>query len=518
MGAVAGTRLQPIDNLTFTLDAASLNIMRGSDERVIVADMHREDGGDPTLIVYTDTGISNTITVRAQEEQTSDTEVTHANEPVDFISFPQGYIKDKDGVIIGECGIFTANCANSTDVTTVSLNKTDYSNLVVIMVSTLTTGVGGVYASRVASKNSSSFSINMVETPNLDGAHGDETFHYIVFEKGRYTIGRQQGLFELEAGIGTGSAAGSVINFTKAFEQEPAIFSKLMSTNTANAVFTRNDLANTTSFTSILDAGQGDTAASDEDVGYVAVTVGGHPWETRGSDALRKFYQPAGLYVFVSPDQVTQNDRTYTIWNRYDWYDSKANFDTDVQYQSNALSFSNTSIIFSTESEHALITANSANIFGSGAVNKCVNCWVKPTGSADARIVYGHQNVANQRFYLGITGGVWDLGWGDSSWGNAVTGTRPTPVDNEWVNILINIVDGVASVYFDGSFGFSKTDTSVSLTGPFPIGAYYGTAGYDNNSATQGTEEIGLFQVYNTAISSDQITDLFEAYRHRFGV
>jgi len=161
--------------------------------------------------------------------------------------------------------------------------------------------------------------------------------------------------------------------------------------------------------------------------------------------------------------------------------------------------------------------ANSASIFGSGSVSTTLDFWIKPI-SVSSHIPVGHQNVNDERFYVGIfTGNLWDIGWGNFAWDAGFTGTRPSVDFNQWQNICVSINSGVVSLYKNGvKSTFSKTDTTVNLTGVFPIGTYF--FGNASDSQYYGTDEIDIFRIYNRALSEAEVKQNFIAHRKQFGL
>ena len=164
--------------------------------------------------------------------------------------------------------------------------------------------------------------------------------------------------------------------------------------------------------------------------------------------------------------------------------------------------------------------ANSASIFGSGSVSTTLDFWIKPI-SVSSHIPVGHQNVGGERLYIGIYPNVpqvWDLGWGGNAWNAGFTGTRPSVDFNQWQHICVSINSGVVSLYKNGvKSTFSKTDTTVNLTGVFPIGTYFENGGTPN-AAYYGTDEIDIFRIYNRALSEAEVAQNFNASRTRFGI
>jgi len=164
--------------------------------------------------------------------------------------------------------------------------------------------------------------------------------------------------------------------------------------------------------------------------------------------------------------------------------------------------------------------ANSASIFGSGSVSTTLDFWIKPI-SVSSHIPVGHQNVSGERLYIGIYPNVpqvWDLGWGGNAWNAGFTGTRPSVDFNQWQHICVSINSGVVSLYKNGvKSTFSKTDTTVNLTGVFPIGTYF-EVGEAPNAAYYGTDEIDIFRIYNRALSEAEVKQNFIAQRKQFGL
>lgn len=162
--------------------------------------------------------------------------------------------------------------------------------------------------------------------------------------------------------------------------------------------------------------------------------------------------------------------------------------------------------------------ANSASIFGSGSVSTTLDFWIKPI-SVSGHIPVGHQNVSGERLYIGIYPNVpqvWDLGWGSFAWDAGFTGTRPSVDFNQWQHICVSINSGVVSLYKNGvKSTFSKTDTSVNLTGVFPIGTYF-EVGAAPNAAYYGTDEIDIFRIYNRALTAAEIKQNYESQKGRF--
>ena len=160
---------------------------------------------------------------------------------------------------------------------------------------------------------------------------------------------------------------------------------------------------------------------------------------------------------------------------------------------------------------------NAATTFGTGSVSTSVEFWVRPIDNTDTtRIPVGHQNVTNQRFYIGITSSNWDVGWGDFAWGAGnYTGTRPTADYDVYQHICVTINAGVVSLYKNGvKSTFSKTDTDVSQSGVFPIGTYFD----QGNPAVSyyGIDDIPIFRIYNKTLTDAEVKQNYESQKGRF--
>lgn len=161
---------------------------------------------------------------------------------------------------------------------------------------------------------------------------------------------------------------------------------------------------------------------------------------------------------------------------------------------------------------------NAATTFGTGSVSTSVEFWIRPIDDTDTtRIPVGHQNVAGERFYIGINSSNWDVGWGNFAWNNGFTGTRPTADYDIYQHICVTINAGVVSLYKNGvKSTFSKTDTTVNQSGVFPIGTYFNTSGPD--AIYYGTDDIPIFRIYSRALSEAEVKQNFIAHRKQFGL
>lgn len=166
--------------------------------------------------------------------------------------------------------------------------------------------------------------------------------------------------------------------------------------------------------------------------------------------------------------------------------------------------------------DYLTLSNDCPTIFGTGSVSATIEMWVKPQVTHN-KVFCGQQNTTNERLYLGAYNNLWDFGWGGAAWDSGVyTGTRPSCVANVWQHVVLSIDAGVASLYKNGAFAASKTDTTVIMTGTFPIGTYY-SGGVKNNSY-DSAKDITDFKIYNKALSAKEVKQNYEALRGRFSL
>ena len=111
-----------------------------------------------------------------------------------------------------------------------------------------------------------------------------------------------------------------------------------------------------------------------------------------------------------------------------------------------------------------------------------VAIWVK-TAAADGKIFIGPTAGTNQRFYIGHTGGVWDMGIQDSIWNsttNEVSGfsDQPSYEVDTWYRIVIVMSAGQATMYVNGVKSYAKTYTSYVFDSDITIGSFGDNTSY----------------------------------------
>ena len=129
---------------------------------------------------------------------------------------------------------------------------------------------------KVDNITSTGFDLRIEEPSNLDGAHTNETVHYIVVETGSYTF--PDGTI-IEAGtITSNDLSFQTVNLTGAFTETPIIFTQVQTDNSStNFIKTRQRNPSNVSFDAKLERAENinNVPPTDfETIGFVAVTGG----------------------------------------------------------------------------------------------------------------------------------------------------------------------------------------------------------------------------------------------------
>lgn len=152
---------------------------------------------------------------------------------------------------------------------------------------------------RIKNADPSGFDIRVQEWDYLDDTHGEETVHYIVMEKGSYTLDNGA---KLEAGSFTATIRFGSQPFSNAFQSVPIVITSVMTTNEEDAITGRIRKPSTKSFDFRLSEQESSrTDHAKETVGYIA-------WEP-GTGSLGSMQYEVGK---------TQNVVT-DIWHQIDF-------------------------------------------------------------------------------------------------------------------------------------------------------------------------------------------------------
>jgi hypothetical protein len=137
-----------------------------------------------------------------------------------------------------------------------------------------------------------------------------------------------------------------------------------------------------------------------------------------------------------------------------------------------------------------------------------ISVWANASGKAGNNILFSKHslpsNIANYEGYLKGT----SIYWWD---GTAERNTNLTITSNIWYNIVYVRQSSTLKTYLNYS---STTNTSVTFQGPVSGNLLIGK---DQNSQNyQGS--ISSVQIYNRALSADEVSQNFNALRGRYGI
>jgi hypothetical protein len=133
--------------------------------------------------------------------------------------------------------------------------------------------------------------------------------------------------------------------------------------------------------------------------------------------------------------------------------------------------------------------------------------WCKTNSSSGSQIVFGYGNGTNQRLYLGFTNSNWDLGISSNAWTS--TGIL---TDLLWTHFSVVLNNGTAVLYKNGINVRTRLYDSYSTVNNTL------TISTNNQSNFWWNGDVSLFQVYNRALSAEEILQNYNATKGRFGL
>jgi PKD repeat protein len=146
---------------------------------------------------------------------------------------------------------------------------------------------------RIRNIDQEGFDIRLQEWDYQDGSHAQETFSYIVLEKGIYTLDNGS---KIEAGSFTGTSKFGKVTLQQAYNLTPVILTQVQTENEADAVTGRLRKISQSSFDYMLQEQETtNTSHTNETVGYIA-------WEP-GQGSLGNLLYDAGK----TANSVTQD-------------------------------------------------------------------------------------------------------------------------------------------------------------------------------------------------------------------
>jgi len=154
--------------------------------------------------------------------------------------------------------------------------------------------------------------------------------------------------------------------------------------------------------------------------------------------------------------------------------------------------------------------------FPGPTISAAVDVWIRPNSINERKVYFGIQSPTDNRLYAGNYDGFWDVGFGSYYWGSGFTGTKAS-VSLSWTHLCLNITSGTAKLYINSTETITKTtDTSVSMTDNFYIGAYFFNGSF--GTADTGSSQITNFKIYNRPLTAQEINQNYNSTKYRFGL
>jgi len=151
----------------------------------VVASIDTFDGADTAGLRMNNIS-NNGLSIKIEEEQSGDSEISHTSEVVSYLAASTGPIHDHLGNHIGEVGKLDANQADGNQWHTVNLNTT-YHDPVVIMQLMSFRGSQPAHT-RLRNITEGSFEYQIEEWDYEDQVHTNETIGYIVIENRKHQL------------------------------------------------------------------------------------------------------------------------------------------------------------------------------------------------------------------------------------------------------------------------------------------------------------------------------------------
>ncbi|MCD4759332.1 right-handed parallel beta-helix repeat-containing protein, partial [archaeon] len=119
--------------------------------------------------------------------------------------------------------------------------------------------------------------------------------------------------------------------------------------------------------------------------------------------------------------------------------------------------------------------------------------WAKPKETSENQMLFSSGTGTNERMYIGMTGGDWEMGIQSSSWGAGTTN-----VITDWTYITLVMNGSSALLYINGNFDHTKPYTSYSLDQNIDVGRNAESIYWFNGT-------IDEVRVHSRALSLDEI-------------
>jgi Ca2+-binding RTX toxin-like protein len=243
---------------------------------VLLAQLSSFDGPD-TASARVKTVSTSSFVVNTQEDATSDSEVTHTLETVDYIAL------NGDGQISGASFVPVIAAVGSTSLETASATIDFGHEFINPIVFALPPSQNGNQPAnvRISNVTSTGFDAAIQEPGNEDGNHITEQVNWVVFEAGNWELsdGTHLSVGSFDSSMLT-SAGWESVTFGGAFDAAPAVFSQVQTDNDPAWITTRQRNTTTTGVEISMqeeEATNGGTHGT-ETIGWFAIDTGLGTW------------------------------------------------------------------------------------------------------------------------------------------------------------------------------------------------------------------------------------------------
>ena len=236
-----------------------------SPDPVVLAGVQTFNGDDPVGVRMRDLGDGN-AEVFVEEEESANSETSHAEERVGFFATDKGTIVDENASPVGEAGVVATGQAGASKWHTVRLDGT-YSDPVV-SIRLLSYNGNDPSHLRVRNVGSNSFKFRIEEWGYLNQAHTDEDVGYVVLEEGTHRL--RDGT---ELDVGTIDTDHDWTTVRSGVASEPVVLSQCQTVNGGDAVVTRHRNVGGREFDVRLQEEEAENGQHrTETVGYLAIS------------------------------------------------------------------------------------------------------------------------------------------------------------------------------------------------------------------------------------------------------
>jgi hypothetical protein len=230
-----------------------------------VAGMQTYDGSNTAGLRYKDLGGSS-VSIRVEEETSSDDETRHTSEAAGYFTF-ESPTTLREGTPIGEMGSETVSQSDPSQWHTMNLDNS-YESPVIVMQPSSANGGHPVHV-RLRNVGSGSFEFQLEEWDYLDGGHTTEMISYVVMEAGEHRL--SNGTI-VDIGTVRTDHSGTNVGFAQSFDFEPVVLSQSQTRNGGHEIVTRQQNVSASGFDVRVQEEEGrDGTHTTERVGYVAI-------------------------------------------------------------------------------------------------------------------------------------------------------------------------------------------------------------------------------------------------------